>query len=503
MAKSIHKQLSRRDFLKLSLAVAATAAFRPLTGIDMRQINEAYLAGPGGQGNLANPIEAPKFSPLTILAASRLTFGAKPDDLAWIEVNGVDAFIEEQLAFEKIDDSAVNQSLQKLTTLTQSPTAPPPSSDLDVLGELQQSAVIRAVNSKRQLFELMVDFWTNHFNIYFQLPSDYILKTIDDRDVVRAFGMGQFHDLLNASAHSPAMLICLNNNTSVSKQPNENYARELMERHTIGINGGFTEKDVAAVAKAFTGWTVTQTVNKKPIVGNFNYLWNYHDINPKVILGNRLPGSQEVKDGETVLTILAGSPATATFISSKLAQRFISDTPPDSVVKIGADAFQKSQGDIRATLGAILHSQEFKASSGLKVKRPFEYAVSALRVLNAKTDGGSAIQSFIQRMGQPLFQWPFPDGYPDTAEAWINSGSMLERWSFAKALASNLIPGTQVNLNSLVTPKGSIVDDMTHAILYDALPTSGGDLLQSFTDPKKMPELAALLIASPFFQVRG
>jgi uncharacterized protein (DUF1800 family) len=503
MTKISKKQLSRRDFLKLSLAVAATAAFRPLPGIDMQRVSEAFLTGPAGQADLAAPITAPKFSPVTLLAANRLTFGAKPDDLAWIELHGVDAFIEEQLAFEQIDDSAVNQSLQKLTTLKQSPTDPAPANGEDVLGELQQSALIHAVNSQRQLYELMVDFWSNHFNIYFQLPSDYILKTIDDREVVRTYGMGKFRDLLGASAHSPAMLTYLNNNTSIGKQPNENYARELMERHTIGINGGFTQNDVADVARAFTGWTVNQSINKKPIVGAFNYLAKNHDIFPKVVLGHRLQASQGIKDGEAVLDILANAPAAATFISSKLAQRFISDNPPDSVVKIGADAFQKSQGDIRATLGAILHSQEFKSSFGLKVKRPYEFAVSALRVLNAKTDGGNAIHSFIQRMGQPLFQWPFPDGYPDTAEAWINSGSMLARWSFSKALVSNLITGTQVDLKSLVAQKGSMLDDLSRAILYNPLPSGAVDVLSTFTDQRKMPELAALIMASPFFQVRG
>jgi uncharacterized protein (DUF1800 family) len=503
MDKPLKKQFSRRDFLKLSLVVAASAAFRPLPGIEMQQINQAFYPGPTNPETLAAPIRAPQYSPLTLLAASRLTFGAKPADLAWIELHGVDAFIEEQLAFEKIDDGAINQSLQKFTTLAQSPTAPPPSNDQDVLLELQQATLLRAIYSQRQLYELMVDFWTNHFSIYFQLPGDYILKTIDDRDVVRAYGMGKFRDLLGASAHSPAMLISLNNNTSVQKQPNENYARELMERQTIGIDSGFTEKDVANVARAFTGWSVNQSINKKPVVGTFNYLAINHDINPKVVLGQRLQGSQEVKDGETVLDILAGSPASATFISSKLAQRFISDNPPDSVVKIGADAFQKSQGDIRATLGAILHSQEFKSSTGLKVKRPFEYAVSALRILNAQTDGGSAVQSFIQRMGQPLFMWPFPDGYPDYAEAWINSGSMLARWSFAKALVSNLIAGTQVDLKNLVTAKGVMVEDLSQAILYKSLPSGALDVLQSFTDQRKMSELAALLVASPFFQLRG
>ncbi len=453
--------------------------------------------------NQAAAITAPKYSPLTLLAANRLTFGPKAADLAWIELHGVDAFIEEQLAFEQIDDSAVTQSLQKLTTLNQSPTQPAPSNGENVLLELQQSALLRAVNSQRQLYELMVDFWSNHFNIYFRLPSDYILKTIDDRDVVRAHAMGTFRNLLDASAHSPAMLMYLNNNTSIGKQPNENYARELMEQHTVGIDSGFTEDDVLNVARAFTGWTVNQTVNKKPVVGVFEFLGINHDIYPKVVLGHRMQSIPGVKDGEAVLDILASAAASATFISARLAQRFVADNPPDSVIKLGADAFQKSQGDIRATLGAILHSQEFKSSFGLKVKRPFEFAASALRVLNAQTDGGNTIQSFMQRMGQPLFSWPFPDGYPDTAEAWINSGGMLARWSFAKALASNLIPGTQVNLAGLVAQKGSMLDDLSQAIFFNSLPAGALDVLSTLTDQRKMPELAALLIASPFFQVRG
>jgi uncharacterized protein (DUF1800 family) len=503
MKETSAKSLSRRDFLKLSLAAATLAAFRPLPGNELRQLSEEIIRNPVEQVNSTAAVSGPKYSPQTILAANRLTFGAKPADLDWIQLNGVDAFIEEQLAFEKIDDSAVNQRLQKLVLLNQSASAPAPSSDVNVLLQLQQAALLRAVYSQRQLYEVMIDFWNNHFNTYFRLPSDYILKVIDDRDVMRAFGMGKFRDLLGASAHSPAMLIALDTSTSIAKQPNENYARELMELYTIGTNGGFTEKDVVDVARSFTGWTVEQTVNKKPIVGTFTFKGVFHDQSPKVILGHRLQISQGEKDGEAVLDILAATPACAAFISNKLAQRFISDTPPDSVVNKGAAAFQNSQGDIRATLGAILHSQEFKTSLDLKVKRPLDYAVSALRVLNAETDGSNAIQSFILRMGQPLFQWPNPDGYPDTAEAWVNSGSMMARWNFAKALVSNLIPGTQVDLKSLVSKNGVMVDDLSQAILFGPLSSSALGVLKTFTDPRKIAEVAALLIASPSFQLRS
>ena len=497
------KQLSRRDFLKLGLAVAAMAAFRPLPGTEMRQIAETFAYNPQSQVTPPDSNNARKYSPLTLLAANRLTFGARQSDLDWIERNGVDAFIEEQLAFDQIDDSVVNQRLQNFSTLNLLPTDPAPTDESNVLLELQGATLLRAVYSQRQLYELIVDFWSNHFNVHFNSPSDYILKTIDDRDVVRKYGMSKFRDLLGASAHSPAMLVSLNNSLSVKKQPNENYARELMEQHTIGVDGDFTEKDVAEVARSFTGWMVEQFIYKKPIVGTFNYLAANHDEDPKVVLGHRLPAYGGVKDGEKVLDILASTPACAALISTKLVQRFISDNPPASAVQKGMDAFQSSQGDIRATLGAILHSQEFKSSTGLKVKRPLDYAVSALRALNAETDAGRPIQSFILRLGQPLFLWPLPDGYPDTAEDWVNSGGMLARWNFAKALVGNSINGTHIELKGLASQTGNMIEDLSQAILFGSLPSDMVGALNLLTDPKKMPELAALLIASPFFQVRG
>jgi uncharacterized protein (DUF1800 family) len=503
MKETSSKPLSRRDFLKISLVAAAMAAFRPLPGYELQQLSEGIIQNPTGQLTSPAAVNGPSYSPLTLLAANRLTFGAKSTVLDWIELNGVDAFIEEQLAFDQIDDSAVTQRLQKFSTLNQTASTPPPQNGEDALLELQQATVLRAIYSQRQLYELVTDFWTNHFNIYFRLPSDYILKTIDDRDVVRKYAMGKFRDLLGASAQSPAMLISLNNNTSLKKQPNEEYARDLLELHTIGINGGFTEKDVAEVARSFTGWAVNQVINKNPIVGTFDFLYINHDPDAKVVLGHRLPGFEGVKDGQVVLDILADTPACAAYLSTRLAKRFISDNPPDSAVQQGVRAFQSSQGDIRATLGAILHSQEFKNSSGLKVKRPYDFAVSAMRALNAETDAGSALQSYLLRLGQPLFQSPFPDGYPDNAEAWATSGGMIARWNFAKALVGNLIAGTSVNLKEMVSQTNSMVGELSQAVLFGTPSSAMAAGLNSFTDPRKMPELAALLIASPSFQLRG
>lgn len=510
MGNGSDNRLTRRKFLKLSLAVAAMAAFSPFNVTLEHQKTWSPVSvtptsvSPDSLVPTSNKsFEGRAYSALTLLAANRLTYGARPADLDWIEANGVDAFIEEQLAFDQIDDSPLNQRLQELSSLTQSATGQPPDARANVLLELQQAATLRAVYSQRQLYELMVDFWTNHFNIDNPLGTDAILKTIDDREVVRKFGMGNFRDLLGASAHSPAMLVYLDNNANLKGLPNENYARELMELHTIGVNAGFTEKDVIEVARAFTGWTITKELNHNPIVGTFNFLLSIHDEELKDILGHHLTPYGGEKDGEKVLDILASMPACASFISARLVRRFISDNPPDSAIQLGAAAFQKSQGDISATLGAILHSPDFKSSFGLKLKRPFEYAVSALRVLNAETDAGIPIQSYIARMGQPLFSWPLPDGYPDSAAAWVNTGGMLARWNFAQALSANTLNGTQVDLKALVSQTDNMVDALSQAILARPLPPGMAEVFKPFNDPKQLPGVIALLIASPQFQARG
>jgi uncharacterized protein (DUF1800 family) len=509
MGNRLDYHLSRRKFLKLSLAAVALTAFTPFSDRLQSQRNQSTGSTATTVASLDNQVtptpspESRLYSPTTLLAANRLTFGAQQADLDWIEANGVDAFIEEQLAFEQIDDSQLKQRLQGFSTLAQLPGSPLPSANVNVLLELQQGTTLRAVYSQRQLYELMVDFWTNHFNIDNPLGGADILKTVDDRDVIRRFAMGNFRDLLGASAHSPAMLLFLDNTVNLKGMPNENYARELMELHTIGVNGGFTEKDVVEVARAFTGWTVADKKNDKPVVGSFEFLLSSHDEDPKDILGHHLTPYLGANDGERVLDILANLPACAEFISTRLARWFISDSPSASVIQQGAAAFQKSQGNIRATLGAILHSQEFKYSSGLKMKRPFEYVASALRVLNAESDAGVPIQSYISRIGQPLFSWSLAGGYPDSAAAWVTTGGLLARWNFAQALSANALNGTRVDLKELTSQSGNVVAGLSQAILGRPLPPGMADVVNSIPDPKRFPEAAAFLLASPQFQVRG
>jgi uncharacterized protein (DUF1800 family) len=506
------KSVSRREFLRFNMAAfAALAVSSPLYVPLIQRIGKsAGLIGeniyPESQTNSAVPESSRVYSPLTLLAANRLTFGPRQEDLVWIETNGVDAFIDQQLAFENIDDSALAPRLQSLDTLNQTSGSPFPVNAADALAQLQQATLLRAVYSKRQLFELMVDFWTNHFNININSLSNSILKTVDDRDVIRNHSLGSFRDLLGSSAHSPAMLGSYNINSRFGLKPNEYYARELLEMQTIGLNGGYTELDISEIARAFTGWMVATSVNGKPIIHVFNFLSANHDWGIKNVLGHVLPangGGNGEKDGENVLDILTANPACASLISFKLAQRFISDNPPASVVQTGANTFQRSHGDIRTTLSAILHSPEFKNSSGLKMKRPFEYIASVLRILNAETDAGSSLQGYIQNMGQPLFLWDKPGGYPDTADAWMNAGDILARWNFAKAIANNSINGTQIDLSGLVSQPGDIVANLAQAILARTLPVDVATGLKPLAVNKNATELVALLIGSPFFQFRS
>jgi uncharacterized protein (DUF1800 family) len=372
-------------------------------------------------------------------------------------------------------------------------------------GELQMSRILRAVYSERQLQEVMVDFWTNHFNVFAAKGADRWLLTSYDRDTIRPHILGKFYDLLVADAQSPAMLFYLDNFQSVSpnaqfpqqrpgaargplgvlmsnnpqqqrpqqqQRPrgiNENYARELMELHTLGVDGGYTQKDVQEVARCFTGWTIFQPRggaaaaaalmgrDTRDSAGKFIFRPGVHDNGEKIVLGHKIPAGGGVKDGLMVLDIVAHHPATAKFIATKLVRRFVSDEPPPALVDRVAQTFIKTDGDIREVLKAIFFSPEFNSAEAYraKVKRPFELAVSAVRTLGADTNGGPQFHQWIARMGQPLYGFQTPNGYSDMAENWVNTGALLERMNFGLALVSNRIPGTRVDLSRFVGDLGS------------------------------------------------
>jgi uncharacterized protein (DUF1800 family) len=386
--------------------------------------------------------------------------------------------------------------------------------------ELQASRILRAVYSERQLQEVMVDFWTNHFNVFAGKAADRWLLISYDRDTIRPNTFAKFYDLLKATAESPAMLFFLDNFQSVSPNANmnrgrmgqrgqnqrggggllgmlmgrggarrnqqqgdndmtrpaqqqqqqqrrarginENYARELMELHTLGVDGGYTQKDVQEVARCFTGWTIIDPrgyrsaalremggrMNLNDNAGEFYFNARLHDDGEKTVLGHKIPAGGGIKDGLMVLDILAHHPSTAKFIATKLARRFVSDSPTPALVGRVAAAFTKSDGDIRETLRALFTSPEFNSpeSYRAKIKTPFELAISSIRTLGGETNGGPGIHQWIAKMGEPLYMYQAPTGYPDMAENWVNTGALLERLNFGLALASNRIPGTRVDL---------------------------------------------------------
>ena len=341
---------------------------------------------------------------------------------------------------------------------------PTPKNPYMVITDLQRAKLLRAVYSERQLYEMMVDFWENHFSIFANKDDDRYLLTGFDRETIRPFAMGRFRDLLGATAHSPAMLYYLDNWRSSVPRPypakdgkpagvdgglNENYARELMELHSMGVDGGYTQKDVQEVARCFTGWTIEKPNQE----GLFLYRPGLHDNGDKIVLGHKILAGGGIADGERVLDILAMHASTARFIATKLARRFISDDPPPSVIDRAAAVFLKTDGSIRETLRAIMTAPEFFAATTYraKVRSPFEYVAAAMRALNADTDGDRPVLDAIGRMGQPVFGRITPDGYADRADQWLSSGAMVARFNFASALATNRIKGTKVDVEKLLS----------------------------------------------------
>src|SRR5260370_717032 len=332
---------------------------------------------------------------------------------------------------------------------------PVPKNPQMVVTELQRAALLRAVYSERQIDELMVDFWENHFSIFANKDDDRYLLTSYDRDTIRPFALARFRDLLGATAHSPAMLFYLDNWRSSVARPypatktkpagidgglNENYARELMELHTLGVDGGYTQKDVQEVARCFSGWTI-QKPNEE---GLFLYRPGLHDNGEKIVLGHKIPAGGGIADGERVLDILATQPATAHFIATKLARRFISDDPPTSVIERATAVFLKTDGSIRDTLRAIVTAPEFfsPATYRAKVRSPFEYVAAAMRALNADTDGDRPVLDAIGRIAHPVLGRITPDGYADRADQWLSSGALVARFNFPNALPTNRMKST-------------------------------------------------------------
>jgi uncharacterized protein (DUF1800 family) len=417
-----------------------------------------------------------------------------------------------------------------------------------ITDELMQAKLLRAIYSQRQLQEVMTDFWLNHFNVFINKSADHIFLTSYEQDVIRPHALGKFEDLLVATAKSPAMLFYLDNWLSVGPNSmqalgiparparygpyrypayprpnakrkqnsglNENYGRELMELHTLSVNGGYTQRDVTEVAKVFTGWTI----DKPNEGGGFLFDPRKHEPGPKFVLGHRIKFKGE-EEGREVLHILATSPQTAHFISLKLAERFVSDDPPPALVDRMAKTFLKKKGDIREVLSTLFHSPEFWDESAYraKVKTPLEFVVSAVRASGADVENAMPLARQLANMGMPLYGAQPPTGYSMKAETWVSSSALLIRMNFAMALAAGRLRGVQVDAAQLAGDSGSPFDPaqalstMEAKLLSNEVSKQTHDSIvaqvqgQNNTAKSRPPDastIAGLLLGSPEFQRR-
>jgi uncharacterized protein (DUF1800 family) len=553
----------------------------------------------------------PSDDPSIVHVLNRLGFGARPGEVERVRGVGLAAYIEQQLHPERSDDQALDARLKGFKTLTMStreladaylipalaerrerqrqeaargtdpaavtpaPRGPgqpwpdemrsdpaqPGAGPLDpaarearrrdgaVLGELSQQKLLRAIYSERQLQEVLVDFWFNHFNVFAGKGPDRIYLTSYERDVIRLHALGRFRDLLGAVAQSPAMLFYLDNWMSAdpemesrlaARRPgfqrrpggllgrgrpgrpdqgdprmtpdqapqqrpqmprglNENYARELMELHTLGVDGGYTQKDVVEVARAFTGWTITTP----RLGGLFRFDERMHDDKEKLVLGHTIKAGGGRRDGEEVLDILAAHPSTARFIATKLARRLVADDPPASLVDRAAARFRETGGDIREVVRAIVLSPEFFAPEArrAKVKTPFEFVASALRATGASVANAQPLAVTLRDLGMPLYFAQPPTGYADRADAWVNTGALLNRMNFAVGLFDGRMRGVTVDLSRLAgtaeLPAGRT------AVVSTILPGEISAATRGTIEKgETLAEVAALAVGSPEFQRR-
>jgi len=379
--------------------------------------------------------------------------------------------------------------------------------------ELTEQKLLRAVYSNRQLQEVLVDFWMNHFNVFNGKGPNRILLTSFERDAIRPYVFGKFKDMLLATARHPAMLYYLDNWQSQSprddlpappagaRRPglNENYGREIMELHTLGVDGGYTQADVIAVARAFTGWTIYDPQR----FAEYQFNPAFHDRKEKVILGHVIPAMGAEQDGVQVIDLLAHHPSTAAFISRKLAQRFVADDPPKSLVDRMAETFLKTDGDLRAVLQTLFSSTEFLSDAAwqAKVKSPLEMVVSAVRSVGGDVSDTFVLAQRIADLGEPLYGKVEPTGYPNTSEAWTNTAGVLGRINFASALTSDQIPGVKVDRDRF---SGKRASDVAADLLNGAPSASTLAAIEKGAGGSAATSslLPALVIGSPDFQRR-
>jgi uncharacterized protein (DUF1800 family) len=555
----------------LTLVVLAGAACS--SAPPPRRAVEAPAPAPRPAPSLTLPVSPLSEEQRVLHALNRLGYGPRPGDVERVRRTGLAAYIEQQLSPSRIADPAVDQALTGYPVLGQSaaqlvrdyPQLSPrirqrvaqgEMSRRDVMemyplerrpavitGQMQAARITRAVLSERQLEEVMVDFWFNHFNVYAQKGAVRWMLPAYEREAIRPHALGRFRDLVLATARHPAMLFYLDNWLStradlmIRQGPNagrrmglnENYARELMELHTLGVDGGYRQEDVVEVARCFTGWTIDRPQQG----GGFLFRPQAHDRGAKRVLGQTIPAGGGLQDGERVIDILTRHPSTARFVATKLARRLVSDDPPSTLNDRAAATFQRTDGDIRAVLTTIVTAPEFWSAEAYraKIKTPLEVVASAMRALDGRiapagaseaAGGGVALAREVGKLGEPLYEAQPPTGYPDRAESWVNTGALLGRMNFALGLAHNRFPGARVDLAVFLGPvdrrrPDQVLDRLlavilngeatahTRAVLAAQLEspeitrTTAYDRVPKDTDVEK---LTALVLGSPEFQRR-
>jgi len=444
----------------------------------------------------------------------RITFGFTKSEYQFARSRGYSGYLEHQLNHLAIDDSALDARLAGLEfpTLTMTPEQLGLANGSDVQNQLVRARILRAVFSKRQLFERVVDVWTDHFNIWlFDDGLEPQQKTWDDANVIRAHALGTFPEMLAASAHSPVMLEYLNNDTNIASAPNQNYARELMELHTMGVDGGYTQDDVLQVARCFTGWRYydANTTNTA-LRYTFQFRSSQHDNSQKIVLGHIIAAGGGQQDGETVLKILVAHPSTATYVATKLLRHFWGDTPPQSLINSVASVFTATQGDIKAMLRAIFRA-DLDPASEAKFKRPFHLFASALRATGATVATPGNLQTALIGSGHSPFNWQTPDGYADTLTAW--SGLLLPRWNFGASImnseygSSAVVVDLPTLLIGVPAPytAAAIVKRINELLFGGFMPGPEAAALTTYLSPgapttAKIREAIGLAIGSPAFQ---
>ncbi len=488
-------KLTRRQTLGLLAGVGTGAA---LTG---------GCSSPG-------PIASPNFeSDPDARYLNRAGFGPRPGEIAELRKEGRGEWLRAQLSPSDDEPFELNVRLARLETthfqaweLRDFPKA-------DIVRQAQQTDLLYAVLSPWQVRERMVDFWTNHFNIYGNKGLAAYRIPTDQREVIRKNAVGSFHAMLMASAKSTAMLNYLDQQASTWKHPNENYARELLELHTLGVDGGYSQKDVMEVARCFTGWTEERRFLRPK--GSFRFDEALHDTFPKTFLGQTIDEGG-VKDGERVIEILVRHPNTAKYISKKLCRYFLGESSVGSsqskvirsiVGEVTAAYLEAPIGDIGRMITTIFESDAF-LNGAPTFKRPFDFVVSSLRALDGTTDGNKPVLRHLEMMGQPTHLWPMPDGYPMAAEAW--NGSILGRWNFAIELCSGQITGTGINPEALAERFGAKDRDAWISAVFglssdklSALCTAVAPHTKSAPKSKReWAEITALCLCAPEFQWR-